>query len=256
MSRLRLHIHHRCHRNFQLKDNATEQWINVNNNIRALGFTLIEVLVSVAILAGMTTLIWGSFSISSNTKRKVEAIEERHQQIRLAMNRMAREISMAYLSKNDMTGTMNPRTFFVGLRHSKVDDLMFSGLAHVVLQANAKESDQSVIHYYAAPDPENRSRTHLMRRESRRLGGEHPGEEGPAYVMLEDVEALHFDFFDEQANEWKEAWNTKAADGQPDRLPMKVRITLTLRNEKGRPETFLTAARIYLRDPLWFSTSQ
>ncbi len=220
------------------------------------GFTLMEIMVSVAILAGMTTLLWGSFSISSRTKRRVEEIEERYHQIRLAMGRMAREMSMAFLSKNEVPGALKPRTMFISLKNSGIDDLTFSGLSHVPLKDSAKECDQSIIRYYAAPDPDNRSRTHLMRRESRRLGGDRPGETGPADILLEDVIALHFQFFDEVANEWRDGWNTTAADGQPDRLPAKVRITVTVRDESGRDLTLLSGTRIHMRDPLWFSTGQ
>ena len=208
---------------------------------------------SVAILAGMTTLIWGSFSMTANAKRRVEAIEERYHQIRLGMNRMSREISMAFLSKNDAAGALKPRTMFTSLHNSRVDDLTYSSLAHVVLGENAKESDQSVIRYYGAPDPDDRSRTNLMRRESRRLGGQRPGEDGPAYVMIENIEELHLQYFDETANEWKESWNTTSADGQPDRLPSKVRIALTVRDETGSEITFLSGTTIAMRDALWFS---
>jgi general secretion pathway protein J len=219
---------------------------------RDSGFTLIEVLVSLSILGAMTTLLWGSFSFSAKTKRRVEEIEERYHQIRLAMNRMAREISMAYLSKNDTPGTAKPRTMFIGVRNSKLDELTFSGLGHMVLRENAKECDQSVIRYYGAPDPDNRGRTNLMRRESRRLGDDRPGETGPAYVLLEDIEALKIQYFDEQMNEWKDSWSTTTADGQPDRLPAKVRLSLTLRDENGRLVTFISGTVINLRDPLWF----
>jgi general secretion pathway protein J len=217
------------------------------------GFTLMEVLVSIAIVAGMMTMLWGSFSLAVDSKRSVERIEERFHGIRLAMGRMAREISMAYLSKNDQPGKLKPQTTFQGQRNSSVDDLLFSALAHMRLKENAKECDQSLIRYYAAPDPEDRSVTNLMRRESRRLGVEHPGEDGPAYIMLEDIEELHFEYFDEQNNEWKETWNTVSADGQPDRLPSKVRIMLTLKNEDDKEVTFVTATRVQLQDPVWFA---
>jgi len=71
--------------------------------------------------------------------------------------------------------------------------------------------------------------------------------------MLEDVRALHFEFFDEAQNDWKQVWNTRSADGQPDRLPTKVRIKLTVEDERGKEITFVTATRIFLQDPLWFS---
>jgi len=212
-----------------------------------------EVMVAIAIVSGMMVLLWGTFSLTVASKKKVERIEDRYHQLRMAMTRMAREISMAYLSKNDEPSKRKPRTQFFGQRNSTVDDLLFSGMAHVRLQENAKECDQSLVRYYAAPDPEDRSVTNLMRRESRRLGVEHPGEDGPAYIMLEDIEELHFEYFDEQNNEWRETWNTTSADGQPDRLPIKVRIALTLRDETGKEVTFRSATRIYMQDPLWFT---
>lgn len=220
---------------------------------RSGGFTMLEVMVSVAIVGGMMTLLWGSFSMTIRSKRRVEDIEERYHQIRLAMNRMARELSMAYLSKNDEPAALRPRTQMVAQRNSSVDDLLFSALAHVQLRENAKECDQSLIRYYAAPDPDDRSVTNLMRRETRRLGVERPGEDGPAYIMLEDIEELHFEFFDERNNEWRDTWNTTSADGQPDRLPNKVRIELTVKGETGKEITFKISTRIFLLDALLFS---
>ena len=224
----------------------------------AQGFTLMEVLVSMAIIAGMMTLIWGSFSLTVRSKRRVEEIEARYHQIRLAMNRMAREISMAFLSKNDhpaAQAVQKPRTKFVAQRNSKVDELTFSSLAHVPLRENSKECDQSLIMYYAAPDPEDRSVTNLMRRETRRLlDPQRSEEDAPAYIMLENIEELHFEFFDEQNNEWREDWSTISLDGQPERLPSKIRISLTMRDEMDRETTYVTATRIFLQEALWFTS--
>ncbi len=217
------------------------------------GFTLMEVLISLAILAGMSTIVWGSFSMTARTKRKVEDMEDRYHQIRICLNRMAREITMSYLSKNDQPFTTTPRTMFTHTGNSSVDELMFSNFGHVRMREEAKESDQGVIRYFSAPDPENSGQTNLMRRETRRLGSLKPAEEGPAYVMLEDVEELHFEFFDEQMNEWRDSWNTGSLDGQPDRLPSKVKIELTLKDERGKEITFITSTRIFVRNPLWFS---
>ncbi|MCK5798269.1 MAG: hypothetical protein KAI47_13850, partial [Deltaproteobacteria bacterium] len=93
----------------------------------------------------------------------------------------------------------------------------------------------------------------LFRRETRRLGVEKPGEEGAAYVMMEDIEALHFEFFDVAGDKWLDHWDTRSADGHPGRLPRKIRILLTIRDEKGKEVTFQTATRTHLLDPLWFT---
>lgn len=219
------------------------------------GFTLIEVMLSIAILAGASALIWGSFSLTSRGKEKAQRMIDRYQQLRLAMNRMAREISMAYLSKNDRFGTDNPRTMFVSDDQGRSGMLTFSALGHVRLRENAKECDQSVVRYFVESDPERQGQSNLMRRESRRLGLEHPGEEGPAYVMLEDVEAVKFEFWDAISEEWRDSWNTRSADGQPDRLPDKVRIELTMKDETGETITLRTATRPQLKDALWYTSA-
>ena len=220
---------------------------------RTVGFTLIEVMLATSILTVMVTLIWASFSITTKSKRRAEAISDRYHQVRLAMHRMAREISMAYLSKNDMVGTVNPRTMFMNKRSTPIDELTFSSFAHMRMSEDAKECDQSLITYFGAPDPEDRSRMNLMRRETRRLGVEKPGEDGPAYALLEGLEGLRFEFFDANANEWREQWSTLSADGQPDRLPVKIRIFLTVKDERGKEVTFRTATRTHMLDPLWFT---
>ena len=220
------------------------------------GFTLIEVMLSVAIMGSMIALVWGSFSLTSRNRNGAEAIRDRYRQVRMTLSRMTREISMAYLSKNDQPGAIHPRTVFVSEREREVDQLTFAAFAHLRLQADAKEGDQSVIRYFAAPDENDSSRLHLFRREQPRLLPEKAGEEGPAFIILEDVKELHYEFFDEVANEWRETWDTTSVDGQPDRLPQKVRIHLTFLDERGKEMELVTGTRIFLRDPLWFSVSE
>ena len=217
------------------------------------GFTLIELMLAVSVTAMVVSLVWSSFSLTARNKQRGEEQAGRYHQVRLALHRMAREISMAYLSRNDQPGTTNPRTMFVGLKSGHGHDLLFSAFAHMRLSEDAKESDQSLIRYYLVPDREQRGSYKLMRRETRRLGVEKPGEQGPAYVLLEDIEELSVEYFDGVADEWRESWSTTAADGQPDRLPTKVRIVMTVRDMGGGELTVRTATRTHLTDPLVFS---
>ena len=59
-------------------------------------FTLIEVLIAIAILALGATLIWGGFSQTARNKSHVERDLDRHHAIAAALARMQRELSMAY----------------------------------------------------------------------------------------------------------------------------------------------------------------
>ncbi|HEX2659180.1 MAG TPA: prepilin-type N-terminal cleavage/methylation domain-containing protein, partial [Polyangia bacterium] len=52
---------------------------------RVAGFTLIEVMLAVAILAILTTLMWSAFSQASRNKKRVEAAQERTHTVRTAL---------------------------------------------------------------------------------------------------------------------------------------------------------------------------
>ena len=74
-----------------------------------------------------------------------------------------------------------------------------------------------------------------MRRETRRLSylkiDEQPGE---ADIVCDDIIKLKLDYYDHRDKVWREEWQTTSLDGQPDRLPSKIRITLTVRDERGK----------------------
>ncbi len=90
-----------------------------------------------------------------------------------------------------------------------------------------------------------------LRRETRRLGYE-PFEDlpGETYVLLEDIQGISYEFYDNVKDEWVEEWDTTSLDGQPNRLPPRVRIYLSVLDERGRPLTLVTEARITLTDAL------
>ncbi|MCB9557519.1 MAG: prepilin-type N-terminal cleavage/methylation domain-containing protein [Deltaproteobacteria bacterium] len=226
----------------------------VRRRLAVAGFTLIEVMVAVALFATVITLVWGSFSLGATGKRQGEAIADRYYQVRVGVGRLVRDISMSFISKNDTPGAITPRTFFVGQRNSRHDELKFSYLGHARLREDARESDQATVRYFVRSDPENRRLYQLVRQETNRLGGEQPIEEsGHGFVLVDDVLEFHLRYFDEQKNEWTEQWNTTSVDGQPDRLPTKIEVQLTINDERDKPLRLVTATRTFLRDPLWFS---
>ena len=223
---------------------------DVRDDARALGFTLIEVMVAVAILAIAVALVWGSFWGTMRAKEKVEAVEARTREVRLGLGRMVRDLEHAYVSRNDPLGTIEPSTFLMGDHHLGSDQVSFSYMGHRTLRAGAHESDTAIVTYFVESDRQERSRQDLFRRESRRIGGENPSETGPAFVVCEDVVKLRIEYFDRLQDEWRDDWDTKNADGQPGRLPERVRLTLTVRDERGIEIPFLTEAKVFLEDAL------
>ena len=169
----------------------------------AAGFTLIEVMLVIAILALLTTLMWSSFSQASRDKKRIEAAQERTHTVRVALLRMAREIEMTYRSENQTPSRTEWRTMFVAASRPDVDELLFSSFAHQRLRSNVAEADTSVIRYYGERDPDDRRILNLMRRETRRIQSDAPeAVAGETYVLCPDIVSLKFKLWDFKQKEW------------------------------------------------------
>jgi hypothetical protein len=73
---------------------------------------------------------------------------------------------------------------------------------------------------------------------------------GQTDILCDDVVRLQFDYWDGRDKQWREEWSTLSADGQPDRLPSRVKITLTVRDERDIEVPFVTEVRIPMQEPL------
>ncbi|MEZ4450204.1 MAG: type II secretion system protein GspJ [Nannocystaceae bacterium] len=217
------------------------------------GMTLIEILVAVAIITMMVVSVYASFNGTLRGMKSTEEIQVRYGMIRNAMGTMAREISMAYLSFNRPIDEVRHFTLFEGRDQFDADSLTFSSFAHLRIRKDADEGDQSVIQYFLAKDPIDRTRTHLYRRESRRLTGDRPEkleEYFPAYVLCEDVKGLNFRYWDEKKLEWVDEWRTTQQDYHPDRIPQRVLLTMTIRDHTGKDVKYTTQVEIFLREKI------
>jgi general secretion pathway protein J len=216
------------------------------------GFTMIELMLALAIFAFITTIMWGSFSQTANSKRAIQSEQERAHSVRVALMRMAREIEMAYISDNENTAISHRRTLFVASSRVDVDELMFSSFAHQRLRAGAAEGDTALINYFGARDPDDRRILNLMRRETRRLQAEDPRSlAGEAYVLCPDVARVKFAFYDHKKREWATDWSTLDASGMPY-LPTHVRIMLTVIDERGKEVNYSTDARIHMTEKVGY----
>ena len=228
----------------------------MNRNHRAQGqggFTLLELLVSMAILAFMMVIAWSTISSTANTKVHTQEVSERTHELRVAMAMMVRDFGHAYLSANEDQNRTERRTMFVGQPKGDVDELRFSTMGHRLMWADTDESEQTLIAYYEAEDREDSSKTNLIRHESRRLSNEQ-WEREPAdkEVLLRDITKVKFEYFEWRDEEWKERWNSTQADAEAGRLPTRVKITVTAKLPSGNDITLTTQARINLQEELRF----
>ena len=222
--------------------------------VKAAGFTMIEVLMALAILSFVTTILWGTFTQTATIKKRTEAAQDRSHSARVALMRMSREIEMAFLSDSENPAIAEKRTMFTSTPSRDVDELVFSWMGRQRLRGDVPEGDTSVVMYYVEPDPDDRSVLNLLRRETRRLDAVDPKTlPGESYVLCPGVARLKFSFYDFQKRAWREDWTTMGANAF-DYLPSHVRITLVLYddNDSGKTSTYSSSARIMLTEKVGY----
>ncbi len=212
------------------------------------GFTLIEIMLALALMAFVTSLLWGTFAQTAKIKQRIESAQDRTHTVRVALMRMTREIEMAYRAASDGIGTQERRTMFSGSSHNDFDELHFSWLGHQRMRADAPEGDTAVVTYFTAPDLDDPMATNLMRRETRRLEAKDlkmiPAE---TYILCPAISRLKLAYYDYKQKDWREEWDTTKADGQPY-MPTQVRISLTVLDERGMAITFTSIARLHVME--------
>ena len=198
------------------------------------GLSLLEVMVSVAILAMISLLIYGAFDGLARNKRGLAHSNERYHEGRAAMRRLASEISAAYVSLHVpmSSNLMAARTIFSAQSSSPADRLDMTTFSHRRVMANSRESDQNELSYFGSADPAHSGKIDLARREQVIVDYE-PQRGGVVQVLAEDIDLFDLKFLDPVSGLWNDSWDTLQATGQFNRLPLQVRVTLVLKGGAG-----------------------
>lgn len=222
------------------------------------GMTLLEVLVSVVILAMVTVLIWGAFSNLRRTQIGASQINERYHEGRQAMARIVRELQSAYLSNNAPTPPTERvvQTAFIGDRGTPASKVHFTSFSHRRLDLNIHQSDQVEISYYGETDMDGT--TNLIRRFDPYIDVD-PERGGRAQILATDIDLFQLEYLDGQTGEWLETWNSMQAADQYDRVPYQIRITLMMHggerdtpSSARKPIRFVTTVALPIQHPLLF----
>lgn len=215
------------------------------------GFTLLEVMIAVAVLAMIGALTWQSFDGAYALKQRVETAEERDQSVRGALDRMVREVSMTFLSEHYDHKRFRERPTFFKLKDGRREAILtVTSFAHQRLHVDAKESDQAIFEYRLERDESGRSS--LYRRVKPQID-EEPERGGEKAVLAEDVLRFSVQAWDPKDREWRDEWDSNSPQRTGGALiPPRVRIAITVNDEQGTERTWTTQARLMLGNPLDF----
>lgn len=218
------------------------------------GFTLLEIMVAMSVLAMVSVLIYGAFDGLSKGKKTLGGVNDRYHQGRAAMERIVHELSSAFLSMHQPLTVQQIRrkTLFKSTNNSPADRLDFTSFSHRRLVRDSHESDQNEISYFGSPDPKMSTKIDLARREDTIIDIE-PERGGEVNVLVEDIDLFDLKFLDPLSSQWLDTWDTTQATGQPNRLPLEIKIKLVLRGVDGKPIQFMTKTRQPMLAPLNFA---
>jgi len=218
------------------------------------GFTLMEVLVATFVLALLGSLITGLTMTVMNTERDLDDLVDTHRTARVAMDRMSKDLSQAFLSLNrsiDETTT----TVFIGER----DRVVFAYVGNIPVHADSLETDQGVVEYKLGGQTDDRGGRLLIRR-FKPIIDDKPESDGSESVLASHVKSLLFEYFnpDDQGGDWESDWKAEdpTSNIEPGyKLPPRVRIYLELIDGEETTHTFVTQTSIYMQNPIMFGNA-
>lgn len=216
------------------------------------GFTLIEVMMAVTIVAIMSTLVWASFGRLFHVSEEIKTRGEFWHGVRIALNRISREVGVAFISENydrERYRSDDPEgrpTFFVIEDGGENDELHFTGFVNHRLYLDEKVSDQAIVSYFLETDEDG---VQNLYRRQKNVIDEDWDRGGETNLLMENVTGFDVQWWDPEDETWEREWSTREAD-MHDRIPSRLRITLKTVDPDGNDRTFSTQARVMLTRPL------
>jgi general secretion pathway protein J len=210
--------------------------MNKRRNPRQSGFTLVELLVAITILAMVLASVAGTVRVSSRLAGSVTERAhsvDRQVQIRSFLRRHLSRASVAKVREADgrenvvFSGSLRRITFVAPLSESAA----VGGLHWLTLQVEDYEEGQRLVLLHEPFLPQSR-------------GGDWQQDSGRE-VLLERMQRIEFGYLgdDSTASYWSDEWN------DPDVIPALIRIQLDSQDRQVWPQV-VVAPRIDSPQPL------
>lgn len=196
------------------------------------GFTLIELMVAVSILALIFVMLAGSFHAVATGKVNAEA--------RIATADEARHI--LWQMGNEVRGSVQtmfgpPSIVLIQGQGRMENNLPLDSLMVSTLDPGHRRSledfgPEDTVSYTTAPNPDQRGWFLLTRTQRSSLLNANNGGLGVSTVIADNLLSLHLRYFD--GNIWSESWNSASLPPQRQ-LPQAVMIDMVLAQSNGAP---------------------
>jgi len=212
------------------------------------GFTLIEMMLAVAVLALILAMLAGSFHAVAMSKAQAESHMALDSASRAILARMAAEIRGAV-----QTGFLPSRVLLVGQIRGSHDQELDSVSVSTLNPGHRRTLEdfgaEDTVTYTTVPNPNHPGWFLLLRNQNSSLLGIGTGINRPEPALLAaNLLSLRIRYFD--GNKWSESWNSQTL--QPgQQLPIEVRIELTMTSRSGAPFSLATMVTLPMAFLQW-----
>jgi type II secretion system protein J len=202
------------------------------------GFTLLEVLVSMAILVIIMAALYSAYSTNVEAIQIARQNGEVHQTARIVLDRMTKDLQSALIqvrgsSEKIKLGLVGADRELYGRRADHID---FTTVTHLPLTEKGPASDLCEIGYLVDEDPEGQVLV-LLRRDAFSVDEDFT-KGGSLQEMARNVLEFKLTYQDAEGKDLDQ-WNT--IEGKPTSgLPVLIKVRLMLKDELNREHVFST----------------
>jgi type II secretion system protein J len=203
------------------------------------GFTLLEVLVSMAILVIIVAALYSAYTTNVEAIQIARQNGEVHQAARIVLDRITKDLQSALIqvivpSEKIKLGLVGETHEIDGKRADRID---FTTVTHLPLTETGPASDLCEVGYFLEEDFENNVSV-LVRRDDPRVDEDFT-KGGLLVEMARNVLEFKITYQDSSGQE-SDTWNTM--EGTPGSgLPVLIKVRLVLKDELNREHVFITS---------------
>ena len=232
---------------------------------QATGFTLLEVMIALGIMAVIFVVLFTTYSAAVDRAARARELSQMYHEARVVLDLMANDLRAAYVkdevaqvqqaqAQQTLQERRAPSYFFVGEDHTEnsvpLDKLRFSTFIPQS-RPDTPGTDVCRVTYTLEPvtEPpqgsvmESPQRKALLRRVNCSLDPE-ATDQDQLFLLTELARGLDFKYYDDKGTEYQE-WNSQQPQGGK-RLPAHVKITLLLADPQGQLHPFAMASELVL----------
>ena len=197
--------------------------VPMNLKNRQLGFSLLEIILAIAILSSLVIMIINLLSGQITMRQKITDVTAQEHTIDMALSKVVKDLQGAFLSNSEnasgsyMTSKNLPPKFLY-----KTPNLIFTTMNFVSFLSNSNQSSIAMIRYYTK-DVEGKSEQKQLLRvnDTEMIDSLDREGVGVTEVLLDDVEEFKLQFWNGRV--FVDDWDSSANETN-NKLPRMVKI--------------------------------